>query len=87
MLMIHSFLTVLRKTSTSMTSLRNRLEESLKSIEFWLKMNSLKMNPSKPSLHFWVHGKPSRKIRPFYFEMSGHKFSQSKNIKILGVMI
>ena len=75
------------KDSTSMASLRVRLEESLMSIEMWLRVNSLKMNPSKTEFSLLGTRQAVKENSSFFFETSGHKFKPSKSIKVLGVMI
>ena len=75
------------KDSASMTSLRNRLKESLMSIEMWLRVNSLKMNPSKTEFSLLGTRQAVKENSDFHFEVSDNKITPSKTIKVLGVMI
>ena len=54
------------------------------SIEKWLRANSLKMNPPKRSFSLLGTRQASTS---FFFEMDVHRFTPSKNIKVLGVII
>ena len=75
------------KDRDSMASLKNRLEESIMSIQKWLAVNSLKMNPTKTEFTLIGTRQAVRENATFYFEMSGHQFKPSEHIKVLGVVI
>ena len=75
------------KDNASMADLKTRLAESLTSIQLWLKENSLKMNPSKTEFTLLGTRQAVVENSNFFFEMSGHKFTPTKTIKVLGVII
>ena len=60
-----------------MASLKNRLEESMISVQKWLAGNSLKMNPTKTEFTLIGTRQAVRENATFYFEMSGHQFKPS----------
>ena len=75
------------KDSTSMAYLKERLGESLTSIQMWLKINSLKMNPTKTVFTLLGTQHAVKKNADFSFQMHDHNFSQSKTVKVLGVVV
>ena len=69
------------KDSDSMASLKNRLEESLMSIQTWLKVNSLKMNPAKTMFTLLGTRQAVKENSNFAFEMSGYRLRPRKTLK------
>ena len=74
-------------TVVGLSSLRERVEDSIDILERWFSANSLKMNPSKTYFTLFGTKASLQKVDGFHISVSGTQINPCQTVKVLGVLL
>ena len=74
-------------TTTGLSQLRGRVEQSISDLQLWFQANSLKMNPKKTFITLIGTQQSLKKTDSFFVSLSGQDIRPCKTVKVLGVLL